>query len=387
MKTLLQLFTLVTIIGLIACSDFSETYENVIQDKKIRPFAITMDPAEAAPGDTVHVRLHIHDAEKNYAINWQLALSYQVGNKGLTTEASHIIDLNSEGRHFNSSADGLGFSFVIPNDSNNPILLSPMVPSLVRKSGNISITEQGALATLGITDLSGGLPLQTLIQAIDSSQSIPNSLSPLIDNLTSLIQIKAMVTSPGFSVDVTKQMTVRYSNTLDSGNYISNVNKNPTIDSLGIIRVFELGVEDETLLSSVISDTIYFHRENTIPSTPSFDTLTITEGYSYFLIAASENNNQLYRSPDEFVHHEKHIYQWFYTNINETNENWEELITFNADESNKDHSVISINFPDISSNIDHCILRATVMDSRPEWGNKTSVGLDHAAFFIYLSYQ
>ena len=77
-------FTLAAItIGFIGCAEFPEKYENVIEGEKIRPFAIVMDPPEAAPGDTVSVSLRMYDAGKNYDVEWELCLKYQIDNAHL----------------------------------------------------------------------------------------------------------------------------------------------------------------------------------------------------------------------------------------------------------------------------------------------------------------
>ena len=89
----------ILIIGLIllfsACSNFPERYENVIEGKKIRPFAIVLEPAEAAPGDTVDVSLHIYDAGKNYSVEWSLQLDYLDYSSTNDRNPANTLDLDS----------------------------------------------------------------------------------------------------------------------------------------------------------------------------------------------------------------------------------------------------------------------------------------------------
>jgi len=371
---------------LIGCADFPEKYENVIEGQKIRPFAIILEPPEAAPGDTVKVSLKMYDADKNYTVDWELALKYQIDNYDALPQVSEIIDLEAGDRKINPTADGLEFSFVIPKGSQNPLSLSELTPELLRSVDEISSSERAELELLGISDLDKGLKKKAVIELVEGLSSIPNELSPIVDNLVALIQLKAKVTSTGFKLNITKNLSVRYSNQLGKGSYLSNVNQNPRIDSLGIIRVHKAGITDINKISKFVSDTVYLNFSSDNVKTIEFDTIEVREDYSYFAFAKSLGSEQVYRSPDEKQHTEVLFYQWFYTNLDDVSSGWEDLLKINYAESPQGIEVVALEIPK-NKEMKRFTLRSTCMDWRLEWNALASRGLDHKIVYGYFDFK
>lgn len=376
-------------LALAGCAEFPEVYENVIEGKKIRPFAIVVDPPEAAPGDTVKVELKLYDAEKEYAVDWELGLKYQM-NQGATSSGfpsvTEIIDLETGNRKLNPAADGLSFSVVIPKGDQNPLELTELSPAVLKSETDMTHDEKEELGKLGLASFEGGLKKRDLIGALDTVQSISNKLSPLVDGLVALVQVKAKVKSPRFTLDVTKNLTVRYSNRLQSGPYLSNVNRNPVIDSIGFIDVHAAGINHFSKIGSHKADTIFFTTfSESHPASIDYDTLKVNPGHSYFLIAATRDAEQPYRSPSGETHKEQLFFQWFYTNLDAPSSDWENLITLDNDGRPVDLPVVSVKFPKGSVGLKHFAIRATVGDDRPEWGALVAKGLDYKSVFGYLS--
>ncbi|GEM_PF-3053017 len=385
---------------LAGCAEFPEKYENVIADAKIRPFAIVLDPPEAAPGDTVHAALKLYDAGKTYAVRWSLALKFQV-KQGVTGSAfptaSEWIDLDSGSFDTGnlvteSSSDGLDLGFRIPDDARNPLRLSGYVPGVIPES-DLSTEEKSLLPGIGIESSAGGIPRETLLAALASHSSLPNGLAPLVDGFLAVVQIKAHITSPGFALDVTKDLTVRYSNRLKAGAYASNVNANPRLDSIGFIHVHAGGVTDFDKIREHASDTVFVGASAGAAGDEAkrtFDTLKVVPGDSYFLIA-SGGGGQRYRSPQGNLHDEQLIYQWFYTNLDApgkigADKVGAELIAAKHGDRPIDVPVVPILFPAPAVGLRRFAIRATVGDSRPEWGLLSSPGLAYASLFCVIEY-
>lgn len=372
------------------CAEFPEVYENVIEGQKIRPFAIITDPPEAAPGDTVRVELKLYDAEKEYEVDWELGLKYQM-NQGATSSGfptvTEIMDLEAGEVKWNPSADGLSFSVVIPKGDKNPLELTDLSPDVLRTDSDITAEEREELGKLGLDNFESGLKKIDLIGALDTLSTISNKLSPLVDGLVALVQFKAKMKSPGFNLEVTKNLTVRYSNRLESGSYLSNVNHNPVIDSIGFIDVHAAGIRHFSEIGNHKSDTIYFTTlSESHPALIDYDTLRVIPGHSYFMIAATRNANQSYRSPAGEIHREQLFYQWFYTNLDAPSSDWEGLITLNHDDRPVDVPVVPVKFPKAEAGLRRFAIRTTVGDDRPEWGALVSKGLDYKSIYGYLNY-
>ncbi|MDQ3002634.1 MAG: hypothetical protein M3Y08_15395 [Fibrobacterota bacterium] len=391
MRKLSEAILVAGVLLLAGCADFPEKYENVIIGDKIRPFSIIMDPPEAAPGDTVQVRLKLYDAEKSYAVAWQLALKYQV-NQGATSSgfpsASEIVDLETGALKFDESDDGLTFSIVIPGGDRNPLKLTALSPEVLKSESELSSGEKAGLRKLGISSLQSGLKKMDFINALDSSALIPNELSPLVDGLIGLVQFKAKLSSPGFDLDVTKNLTVRYSNKLDSGLYASNVNRNPLIDSIGFIHVHAAGITHFEEIEGHESDTVFFTTSSgNGPHTVAYDTLKVVPGHSYFLIAATRRAEQQYRSPLGSMHTEQLFFQWFYTNFDLAGADWDDLLKLENGDRPVNLPVVPLKFPKASIGLKHFAIRATVGDTRPEWGILASAGLDYKSVYGFISYE
>lgn len=382
---------LVSFAFLAGCAEFPEKYENVIDGEKIRPFAILVDPPEAAPGDTVKVELKLHDAGKDYDLAWELALRYQLNLGAISSpfpNASEIVDLEGQGRKISASSDGLSFSVVIPSGDKNPVALTNLTPEIVRTEEDLSAEEKDALRDLGITSFQGGLRKSDLVAALDSARTVPNALSPLVDALVGLVRFKAKLTSPGFKLDVTKALTIRYSNRVETGTYLSNVNRNPVIDSIGIIRVNAKGLTYFGEIAGHETDTVFFrtHKEVDLDN-PPYDTLKVLPDRSYFLIAQSEGSEQSYRSPAGMEHKEQLFYQWFYSNLDKTGSDWKDLINLANDDRPSSYPVVPIRFPKKEVGLRHFSIKATVGDIRPEWGALSSAGLNYKMIYGYLDYD
>ena len=94
--------------------------------------------------------------------------------------------------------------------------------------------------------------------------------------------------------------------------------------------------------------------------------------YSYFVIAASKDTEQSYRSPKELVHTEDIFYQWFYTNLDDSESDWEDLITFNTEDGDGSLPVVALNIPK-DKNMKNFTLRVTARDWRVEWGGLANI--------------
>ena len=369
------------------CAEFPDKYENVIADAKIRPFAIVLDPPEAAPGDTVHAALKLYDAGKPYTVRWSLALKFQV-KQGVTGSpfptASEWIDLDS-GAAAAVAANGLSLSLRVPDGARNPLHRSGYVSEVIAVNG-LSAAERTLLPEIGIEASAGGIPREILLTALASHAELPNGLAPLVDGFLAIVQLRAHVTAPGFALEVTKNLTVRYSNRLSPGAYASNVNANPRLDSIGFIHVHAKGVSDFGKIAGYASDTLYFKTSAETGEAPlGYDTLRVVPEDSYFLIA-SRGAAQTYRSPQGLTHDEQVLYQWFYTNLDAPGRNWEDLIVFPESDQPLDFAVVPIRFPAQPAGLRRFAIRATVGDSRPEWGVLSSSGLGYAACFGWIEY-
>jgi hypothetical protein len=373
---------------LMSCADFPETYENVIEGQKIRPFATVLNPPEAAPGDTVEVFLHLYDADKEYSAEWTLQLDYTVDNYAYLSSAGKNLNLDSMKIPIpDSDADGrLHFRFVVPRGEHNPFYHSPLVPEIQVPAGEISSETRELLESSGIEVAEKGLTSRSLVEYLDERETVPAEFAPLANEMIALIRLNAKIKSEDFELDVDKRLTVRYSNRLESG---GSINSNPALNSIGIITVKKKGINEPEKISGFEADTQYFSTNaaslNSGDPLP-VDTFLIKKDWSYFLIADTGGAAQRYVSPSGKTHSEHLFYQWFYTNLDETGADWDELIEVGDGDSDPSLPVVTLKVPK-DRGMKNFMIRVSVGDWRPEWALLSSTGLAYLEARGYFKYE
>jgi hypothetical protein len=277
------------------CTNFPAPFENIVANEKIRPFSVVCDPPEAAPGDTVSVRLYYYDpAGDRPAINWNIALDYgtDLRNNQFT---NHIVSLDS--MMLPGSAPD-SFRFRVPD---SVFFYSTQMSELINnKSINSAHLTIAAVDSLLRTAASVGV-------------STPQLLS-LANNFSSKLKLIAKMRST-ISLDVTMLLRIRYSDKFKS----PEVNKNPVINWMGIVKVPIVNFTEIDSLSSYNPTLQYLYNRSHPDSVR--DTVVIDSGYTYFVAADSgENQHQIYRylslsDNSEQVDTEQYNYSWFYTNL------------------------------------------------------------------------
>ena len=284
----------------LACTNFPFRYDNIVKDQKIRPFAMVCEPPEAAPGDTVLVRLYYYKPEnQDPSIHWKISLDYGMDLYGQEKE-NRLADLDSmmlPGGRPDS------FAFVVPDSA---LLYNTQLASLFNNPDyNPTGYSLRALdSLLKVFSAFGGLPPQAAF------------LMPYIDQVACRLKLRAQLRT-GITLDVTKQLRVRYSRKFHS----PNVNQNPRINWLGILAVPAANVYNFD--STRYYETSFYYLYYPLHPDSVQDTVVVDSGYSYFVvadsgIAAADTQRQLYSymTQDGAVRSEReeYNYEWFYTN-------------------------------------------------------------------------
>lgn len=371
----LEIITLGFLAVLIGCSEFPNKYENVIELEKVRPFAIVLDPPEAAPGDTVRVMLHFHGAgRQDLSIDWQIALDYTVDNYGGAGIEGEIRDLDLM---MLPGGDSVSFSFVVPTGADNPILLNRMVPEEIDGIGS----KRELLGTL-----------DAYISAHPDS-GIPPSYAPYADQMLAITVLRAKIRTD-IDLDITKRLTVRYSNKVRNAAF-NNTNENPHLDSIAIIRVNKKDLADPDSIRFYQADTQYFRRNafnDSIPVNNLVDTFVVGAAHSYFLLADTLGAAQIYRSaptseyPLGQEHSEEMFYQWFYTNMDASGAAWEDLIEIGGDKVVNSIHAIRLKIPENRA-MHNFHIRVVVRDYRPEFGVLAAQGVGFLEARGYFKFE
>lgn len=308
----MRISILLTLLSVVAfgCSDNFVTNELDIESgNKTRPFAIVCDPPEASPGDTVNVTLHCFEPDQGGAtVSWSLVLDYYEDLYGEQAYERDVVDLHSlaDIPPMTFDSEGVGvqtFRFVVPE---NVMLLSssldesydePM-PEEIR-----DLFQPDSPDYLTREEINAGF---ATIDPASLSESELFWVRGLSDIFACQIRLHAMVQS-AIQVDITKNMTIRYSNHFES----ENVNHNPSVNWVAVLAVHKADLEDSDDIGLYDIDTTYiYHRD---PAMVDEGAIAVDRNLTYYL--KIENEMERYLSPAGNEQEEQYDYNWYYERL------------------------------------------------------------------------
>ena len=365
---------------LTGCSDdFAGEEMRLGTEDKIRPLGVILDPPEAAPGETVEVTLHWYDPRPAATtVAWRVALEYDPGFYGVDPVERRFVDLPRAGELPVSTTDqGDGFffqrfAFTVPD---SVILWAPNLASL---QDDDLIAELAAVMTPWVDpspnawdEFLGGLDADDLA-AMDAGTA--QVIRTMADLFAAQIRFRATL-EHGATVEVTRNLTVRYSAALGS----PNTNESPRIEDWSVV-----GIPGEDILWSERAQ--YGDQLEWIPIAEgdvvsAEVTLAAQPEWTYYLVC--ESAPQRYTSPyppagelDELL-----SYRWFRFRADDpaseapffVRDDGDEADSFDLDEAVRIEPVMG-NGP---TRYRVCLV---IRDERPEWARYQATPGQRLAF-------
>lgn len=350
-------------LGSSGCSqDFPQEME-IQPDQKIRPLGVVCEPAEAIPGETVRVTLRYYDpSPAATASAWSLALDYRLDRYDTLEYEGHVIDLaplTSE-RRIEADADGIvteSFLFAVPETC---LLVSSAVPEVIEIDLPPEVeplfSPAGAYPTREEVD--------ACLASVDPSALTAAQLGWLrtcSDLFACQIRLRCALRG-ALHLDVTRNLTVRYSRRLGS----PNANLNPRLTAVALIDVHSADVDDRFDIARHPSDTTCVYAGD--PAAPVAQTIEVRAGHTYFLQALDEK--QPYVSPAGIRHDENHFYSWYYTRRHDAPDDLYFIQGHDGDEytdMGPMDEIVRIVPPPAGMGPQRYLLHLLVRDERPEW--------------------
>jgi hypothetical protein len=332
---------------LVGCVNFLSKFED-IEANKTRPIAVVVEPAEAAPGDTVHVKYYGFSPDpSNVSLHWTAVLDFSLSAYGNADAESHYVNLDNMMLPGSKPDD---FYFVVPDST---LLYSTYLKGMMQAAWNTSqLTLEQANALLKT--------------AAATNAPLPSPLDSIADMIGAKIKIMVHI-SAEIQLDVFKYMTIRYSRRLFS----PNTNINP------FARWIQVCTADTSKLLSFDSIDRHphtaqylFSRQNTVN-----DTVVIDSGKSYFIVADScidgtDTLMQQYSylsliSGKSFTQRENYYYQWFYKDLDYTSSmKYDSLILFQG--GNERGNAVGF-MPPVDTAMHHFKFYMVMRDSRADF--------------------
>jgi hypothetical protein len=227
---------------LIGCSEFPTQYQR-IETNEHRLLDFVYEPAEAAPGDTVHVKAIFAGKKITPAdIDWKVSFNVVQNRYGSTDTAFDLKPINPipVESHFSDMTTCMAFSIVIPSDimktsGGIPQNWSSLIPSDFQNiipAQYRSISKSQLLDTLGSLLSLDPAILSFLVAA---QPELKKTIPMLCQFLSVRIRLFADVRNDHL---IKSDYTVRYNSHFSKVAGVDvAVNHNPRIDSVGIYKV------------------------------------------------------------------------------------------------------------------------------------------------------
>ena len=300
----MRLLLVVLLALFVSCTNSLPKFAD-IQADKTRPIAIIIDPPEAAPGDTVHVRyIGFSPDSATPTMHWTVALDFAEGSTyGGTAVEGRIVDLDSLMLNGNTPTD---FYFVVPDST---LLYSTYLKGFAMAPWNplhFSISQADSM----------------LKMAVKYGDPLPPSVANIADMIGTKIKLNVHINAE-FPLDAYKYMTIRYTRDLKSDS--ANVNRNPSLRWIAVYDVPRGKVNSFDSVAKYNPAIKYLFYPQHPDSVMVMDTITIDSGHTYYLIADSGINGhdtdiQTYTylsliSGSAITTKENYYYQWFYKDL------------------------------------------------------------------------
>ena len=226
---------------LVGCSQFSTSFENV-QTDEYRLLDFVYEPAEAAPGDTVHVKAIFAGKKISVAdIDWKISYNVVYNRYGTADTAIDLISLPLPVEtKFTDQTTCMEFSVVIPEDimytsKGIPDNWTSLIPADYQSSipdEYKKLTKKQMLDTMGLLMNLDPSVLNILAAA---SPELKASVPLMCQLLT--VQMRLFADIRG-DYRIKSDYSVRFNSNFSSVPALAvPVNNNPVIDSLGIYKV------------------------------------------------------------------------------------------------------------------------------------------------------
>jgi hypothetical protein len=225
---------------LVGCGSFLTKFENVQKDE-YRVLDFIYEPAEAAPGDTVHVKAVFAGKKiKPADIDWKISYNVVTNMYGSTDTAFDFKPFTVRETSFSNATTCMEWSFVVPNDilytsggiPNDWLSLVPLEFRNEIPSEYQSLTKKQMIDTMSVLTRVNPQILQVIAQ---SNPELANIVPFMCQFLTVKVRINGQIRNDYL---IESNYSVRYNRVFENAPALGvRVNRNPKIDSLGIYKV------------------------------------------------------------------------------------------------------------------------------------------------------
>ena len=234
MKRIILLLGTLTVLA--GCGDrFPDEELHFGLENKVRPYAVVIEPPEAAPGETVQVTLLAHAPNPaELDVSWRVALDYDLG----LYEVDEIErDIRPVAVAVLPVADAEGFvtqtfNWTVPDST---LLLTSALPDVIDDPLLLALLQDAGLgdgSPVTRTEIDAWLKALTPGDIALLPPAAQEAVMAVVDRFACQVRLRATL-DDGRAVDVTRNLTVRHTGRLGG----SNVNHNTELTTFAVVAV------------------------------------------------------------------------------------------------------------------------------------------------------
>jgi hypothetical protein len=250
-------------------------------ENKTRPYAVVVEPPEAAPGDTVLVTLKARTPDADELdITWRVAQDFNRGLYETDEVERNYLELDSPDPV--TDADGFldqSFNWVVPDDA---FLISSALPEILDDPVMVVLAEEliGPDAGSPPTKIAVDAWLKALTPDLIEEMGFEERMATyaLADRFAIQVRFRAALRSD-LVVDVTRNLTIRHTGRLEG----PNTNHNAEVYSFGVVALEKVDATTDDIDDLNVAQTWYPFIEGTVRVA---DQVSIAQhdGWTYYLL-------------------------------------------------------------------------------------------------------
>ncbi|MBK7672935.1 MAG: hypothetical protein IPJ24_16350 [bacterium] len=311
MRYLRCLFVLLPAAALLAgCGEgFPDEEMHLGLDAKVRPYAVVIEPPEAAPGDTVQVTLYARAPRPDdLDITWRVALDFDRGLYEVDEVERNLRALAVPPPVFD--ADGFltqTFRWVVPDST---LLYSSAIPEVPDDPALPAIVALlpglDTSAPLRKDEIDAWLKAHDIYDVLAMDLPTVNATWALADRFACAVRLRATLRTD-VVVDVTRNLTIRYTRQMGG----PNGNVNTYVPRFEVVAVEKRDAAAVDIYAEGVAHTIYRFIDDGERLADRVD-VPLHDDWTYFFRSAFVTQN--YSSPWDpaFFSSEAGNYDWYY---------------------------------------------------------------------------